>query len=78
MHLDDLTCSTEKAFVRGFWRGLGASTMIFSTCALPKEAEPMPSSIENPAEKSGGVQGDWVRVGDLLRSSAKAVNAVHG
>ena len=78
MHLDDLNCSTEEAFVRGFWRGLGASTMIFSTYALPKEAEPVLARIENPAEKSDGVQGDWVRVGDLLRSAAKAVNTANG
>lgn len=67
----DLKGSLRSAFSHGLWRGLGAPAMIYAAHELPEELEPKFVPVENPAERTSGITGDWRRVGQHLRSASK-------
>ncbi len=65
----DLTTSKKHAFVRGFWKGLAAPMMLFSTSALPADAQVL--DFRPLPRRPAPVASDWVRVGDGLREALR-------
>lgn len=68
IHINIIT-TPRKAFFQGFWKGMAAPLMLFSSHALPAQAQPgefqpLPNRVTSPAL-------DWVRVGNSLRDAAK-------
>lgn len=63
----DLKSTRKTAFVRGFWKGMAAPVMLFSSSALPAEAQPIEyKPLERPPAPPAS---DWVRVGQGLRAA---------
>lgn len=74
----DFSSTKRQAFIHGFWKGLAAPLVLFSACDLPPQAAPV---TFRPLERrpSSGIAGDWVRVGQGLRTAAeRARTAANG
>lgn len=56
--------------MRGFWKGLAAPLMLFTTFDLPAQAQPQQFQPLT-RRASGGVASDWVKVGQQIRHAAK-------
>ncbi|MBI5270150.1 MAG: hypothetical protein HY856_10795 [Burkholderiales bacterium] len=73
--LYDPTDDRRTAFVRGFWRGMAAPLVLFSTYELPPAAtvvfRPLP-------RREAGPQDDWVKVGEALRQAARTSKQPRG
>lgn len=67
--LVDLGDSPRTAFSRGFWKGLAAPLLLFSSHHLPSQAEP--KSFQPLPNRAAPQQNDWVRVGNALRNAAE-------
>lgn len=65
----NLTATKRAAFARGFWKGMAAPLMLFSTFDLPEQAAG-PTFSELP-KRASDQTSDWVKVGDALRTAAK-------
>lgn len=65
----NLNDTKKRAFVRGFWKGLAAPVMLFSTSALPAEARAM--DFQPLPRRPSPAASDWVRVGDNLREALR-------
>ncbi|MDF3823126.1 hypothetical protein P3G55_24765 [Leptospira sp. 96542] len=76
--LVNLKGTRRQAFVRGLMRGLASPAMIFSTFNLPEEAIPKEQKVDNPAARTDGMGGDWIRVGRQLKDAIKAEASTHG
>lgn len=64
------------AFRRGFWKGMAAPIMLFSSVELPAAAQPVKfMRIERMPTQS---ENDWVQVGNALRLAAEKVRAEGG
>lgn len=61
---------TKKAFARGFWKGMAAPLMMFSTCDLA--ARQVEQTFMPLPRRYGGLTSDWVKVGDALRTAAES------
>lgn len=68
----DLTISPKKAFIKGFWKGVSAPLMLFSSShdtlpvqAQPRGFQPLQRHVSDPMQ-------DWVNVGQTLMSAAQA------
>ena len=66
----NLKHSKRQAFARGVVKGLAGPLMLYSNFTLPPEVQEKPRFEPLPDRKSDS-SGDWVRVGDYLRSAAK-------
>ena len=62
----------RKAFTRGFWRGLGASAVLYARRELP---EARTEFIHLPKRASGGLEQDWTNVGNELRRALELTTA---
>ncbi|MDQ7745418.1 hypothetical protein [Hydrogenophaga pseudoflava] len=78
MQIFDLKGTPRRAFSRGLSRGLGAPVLIYSSYDLPEELEPQYMPVSNPAAKTSGIKGDWLRVGHLIREAYKAHAPANG
>ena len=67
----DLKQTKRQAFARGVVKGLAAPLMLYSNFTLPPEVQEK-SKFEPLPERKSEQSSDWVRVGDYLRSAAKA------
>ena len=64
----DPTSSRRAAFARGFWKGMAAPLMLFSSVDLPASAQPM--GFQPLKRRARPENLDWVRVGNQLRAAA--------
>ena len=77
MHtLFDPTSQPKAAFIRGFWKGMAAPLMLFSTFDLPAQARPM--AFQPLARRSEAPASEWLRVGQALRIAAAKDRASGG
>lgn len=65
----NMSDTKKEAFARGFWKGMAAPLMLFSTFDLSdQQAE---QTFRELPKHSGSLSSDWVKVGNALRSAAK-------
>ena len=60
--------SRKAALVRGFWKGLAAPLLLFSSFDLPAQARPQ--GFQPLPKRAGHQESDWTRVGRELRNAA--------
>ena len=65
----NMSDTRKAAFARGFWKGMAAPLVLFSTFDLPAQCTG-PTLSELP-KRTDDPSSDWVRVGDALRAAAK-------
>lgn len=66
--LIDPTSSKKAAFVRGFWKGMAAPLVLFSSFDLPAQARPL--TFQPLQRRPMADQSEWARVGQSLREAA--------
>jgi hypothetical protein len=64
-----LSDSKKAAFSRGFWKGMAAPLMLFSTFDM--SAQPVEQTFQELPNRASEEGSDWIRVGDALRMAAK-------
>ena len=68
MALINFNDTPTRAFVRGFWKGMAAPLMLFSSFSVPAEVK-VPEFKPLPRPRSGA--GDqWLKVGEALREAS--------
>ena len=65
----NLSDSKRAAFTRGFWKGLAAPLMLYSSFELPPEA--IAHEFRELPRRAANQTSDWIRVGDALRKAAE-------
>ena len=65
----NLSDTKKAAFTRGFWKGMAAPLMLFSTFDL--SAHGVEQTFRALPKRSDAPASDWVRVGDALRTAAQ-------
>jgi hypothetical protein len=73
VNLDD---TKRAAFVRGFWKGMAAPLMLFSSFSMPHQAAPL--EYRPLPRRPDVARSDWARVGDQLRAAAEKVRDDRG
>lgn len=71
----DLHVTRRAAFMRGFWKGLAAPMMLFTSYTLPAEAQPAEFT---PLARRPAPASDWVRVGEALRAALARERGARG
>ena len=66
--LVDPKSSPRAAFARGFWKGMAAPLLLFSSFDIATQIEPV--AYQPLQRRSRAEASDWVRVGDALRLAA--------
>ena len=64
----DPTSSKKAAFTRGFWKGMAAPLMLFSSFDV--SAHLAPTTVQPLQRRPRDEASDWVRVGESLRTAA--------
>ena len=67
MNFSKPTDTPRRAFATGFWRGLAAPAMLFSSVSLPSYAEPVKFE-PLPVRGAKTMADDWRKVGEHLRA----------
>ncbi len=70
------TDSRKTAFVRGFWKGMAAPLVLFSSFDLPAQAVPM--TFRPLERRAHNPASDWIRAGQSLRQAAKKIREEGG
>lgn len=63
----------KRAFARGFWRGLAAPAILFSSYTLPAEAQ-APQFEPLPVRGRQTMDDDWKQVAQYLRAAVERAN----
>ena len=64
----DLSDSKKIAFARGFWKGMAAPLMLFSSFELSAQQQ---QTFQALPRRPSSQSSDWVKVGNALRDAAK-------
>jgi hypothetical protein len=73
----DLKAPRLTCFQTGFWKGLAAPMLFYSSFELPPEAIPK-RFVELDYKSSGDLASDWRRVGEAIQAASLAVRAEGG
>jgi hypothetical protein len=65
----NLSDTKKAAFTRGFWKGMAAPLMLFST--FDASAQPVEQTFRDLPRRAPDAASDWVKVGNALRAAAK-------
>lgn len=66
----NMSDTKKAAFARGFWKGMAAPLMLFSTFDASTQ-QPVEQTFRELPRHAGDLASDWVKVGNALRAAAK-------
>ena len=77
MLIVQLKDSRKKAFLNGFWRGMAAPLLLYSTVTLPKEVGDVEFQAL-PRQDLGGQNDDLRKIGSDIRTAFDRVAVQRG